>query len=45
MVSARKWIYAKRAEGEIQESNFQTVTEELPALQDGGKRTELIVLL
>ncbi|XP_058128274.1 prostaglandin reductase 1-like [Anopheles ziemanni] len=35
MVSARKWIYAKRAEGEIQETNFQTVTEELPALQDG----------
>lgn len=37
MVKSKKFIYAKRFDGEPKISDFELIEEELPALQDGGK--------
>lgn len=36
MVRAKKFIYAKRFEGEPKLTDFKLVEEELPELQEGG---------
>lgn len=37
MVKAKKFIYAKRFDGEPKLSDFELIEEELPSLKDGGK--------
>lgn len=37
MVKTKKFIYAKRFNGEPKETDFQLVEEELPPLKDGGR--------
>ena len=38
MVKARKFVVVKHFEGEPKRSDLKLVEEELPALQDGGRK-------
>lgn len=38
VIQAKKFVYAKKSEGEPKLTDFKLVTEDLPELKDRGKR-------
>lgn len=45
MVQAKKFIYAKRYEGEPKVTDFKFVEEDLPPLKDGGKHKFFVIVI